>query len=112
MESENKFGPFLDLGLAATTPYPLNVHIESAQGVWLHCEGGKKLFDAISGVGVSNFGHGHPEISHALHQQIDRNLHTMVYGEFHHQSTVSAAERLTSMLPEALNAVYFVNSGR
>jgi len=111
MQPENKFGPFLDLGLAATTPYPLNVHIESAQGVWLTCEGGKKLFDAISGVGVSNFGHGHPDISDALHQQIDRNLHTMVYGEFHHKSTVSASERLTSMLPEALNAVYFVNSG-
>ena len=111
MESENKFGPFLNLGLAATTPYPLNVHIESAQGVWLTCEGGQKLFDAISGVGVSNFGHGHTDITDALHQQVDLNLHTMVYGEFHHKSTASAAERLTSMLPEALNAVYFVNSG-
>ena len=76
MQPENKFGSFLDHGLAATTPYPLNVHIESAQGVWLKREGGKKLFDAISGVGVSNFGHGHPDISAALHQQIDSNLTT------------------------------------
>ena len=111
MQLKDKFGPFLDLGLAATTPYPLDVKIESAQGVWLNCEGGKKLFDAISGIGVSNFGHGNPHISDALHKQIDKNLHTMVYGEFRHDSTIKAAELLTSILPESLNAVYFVNSG-
>ena len=80
MHPKNKFGPFLDLGLAATTPYPLDIKIESAQGVWLHCEGGSKLFDAISGIGVSNFGHGYPSIREAFHKQIDLNLHTMVYG--------------------------------
>ena len=111
MQPKDKFGPFLDLGLAATTPYPLDIKIESAQGVWLNCEGGSKLFDAISGIGVSNFGHGCPSIREALHKQIDLNLHTMVYGEFHHDSTIKAAELLTSFLPESLDAVYFVNSG-
>ena len=111
MQPKEKFGPFLDLGLAATTPYPLDIKIESAQGVWLNCKGGVKLFDAISGIGVSNFGHGRSEISEALHKQIDLNLHTMVYGEFHHDSTIKAAGLLTSFLPESLDAVYFVNSG-
>ena len=89
-----KFGPFLDLGLAATTPYPLDIKIESADGVWLKRLGGEKLFDAISGIGVSNFGHGNKDILKALHAQIDLNLHTMVYGEFSHDSTLMAGELL------------------
>lgn len=106
-----KFGPFLDIGLAATTPYPLDIKVESADGVWLQCDGGRKLFDAISGVGVSNFGHGNDAISKALHAQIDLNLHTMVYGEFIHASTLKAGKLLTSFLPKSLDTVYFVNSG-
>ena len=106
-----KFGPFLDLGLAATTPYPLDIKIESADGVWFKRLGGNKLFDAISGIGVSNFGHGNKDILKALHAQIDLNLHTMVYGEFRHDSTLMAGKLLTSFLPENLDTVYFVNSG-
>ena len=107
----NKFGPFLDVGLAATTPYPLNIKVESADGVWVTCQGGRKLFDAISGIGVSNFGHGNVDIVEALHTQIDLNLHTMVYGEFLQKSTLDAGKQLTSFLPENLDTVYFVNSG-
>ncbi len=107
----NKFGPFLDVGLAATTPYPLNIKVESADGVWVTCQGGRKLFDAISGIGVSNFGHGNVDIVEALHTQIDLNLHTMVYGEFLQKSTLEAGKLLTSFLPENLDTVYFVNSG-
>ena len=107
----NKFGPFLDVGLAATTPYPLNIKVESADGVWVTCQGGRKLFDAISGIGVSNFGHGNVDIVEALHTQIDLNLHTMVYGEFLQKSTLDAGKLLTSFLPENLDTVYFVNSG-
>jgi len=107
----NKFGPFLDLGLAATTPYPLDIKVKSAEGVWLNCEGRGRLFDAISGIGVSNFGHGSPTIKAALHDQIEKCLHTMVYGEFHNDSTLEAASLLTSFLPPSLDTVYFVNSG-
>lgn len=107
----NKFGPFLDVGLAATTPYPLNIKVESADGVWVTCQGGRRLFDAISGIGVSNFGHGNVDIVEALHTQIDLNLHTMVYGEFLQKSTLQAGKLLTSFLPENLDTVYFVNSG-
>jgi len=101
----------LDIGLAATTPYPLDIKIESAKGVWLICEGGGRLFDAISGIGVNNFGHANETIKSALHKQIDKNLHTMVYGEFRHDSTIEAAELLRAMLPHSLDTTYFVNSG-
>jgi len=111
MTDPNDYKPMLDIGLAATTPYPLDIKIESANGPWLNCENGHRLFDAISGIGVSNFGHGNETIKSALHKQIDKNLHTMVYGEFRHDSTIEAAELLRNLLPNSLDTTYFVNSG-
>ena len=102
---------FLDYGLADTTPHPLGLEIERASGVWIYTTDGRKVFDAISGIGVSNFGHSNPQITDLLHAQIDKNLHTMVYGEFISKSTVDAAKTLSSMLPKSLDSTYFTNSG-
>jgi acetylornithine/succinyldiaminopimelate/putrescine aminotransferase len=109
--SNNHIESLLELGLADTTPHPLNLTVERAEGVWIYTENSHKLFDAISGIGVSNFGHSNPVITSALHAQIDKNLHTMVYGEVVHQTTKDAALLLTSLLPSPLDTVYFVNSG-
>ena len=102
---------FLDYGLADTTPHPLGLEVESASGVWIYTTDGRKVFDAISGIGVSNFGHSNPQITDLLHDQIDKNLHTMVYGEFISKSTVDAANMLSSILPKSLDSTYFTNSG-
>lgn len=101
----------LRFGLADTTPHPLNIEVERAEGVWIYKKDGSRIFDAICGIGVSNFGHSHPEIKASLHKQIDHNLHTMVYGEFIHDSNIVASERLLELLPPSLDSVYFVNSG-
>ena len=102
---------FLDYGLADTTPHPLGLEVESASGVWIYTTDGRKVFDAIGGIGVSNFGHSNPQITDLLHAQIDKNLHTMVYGEFISKSTVDAANMLSSILPKSLDSTYFTNSG-
>ena len=107
----SKTKSFLDLGLADTTPHPLYIEVESASGVWINTKGGNRLFDAISGIGVSSFGHCNKEITDRLHAQVDSNLHTMVYGEFVTTSSVEAAFLLTSILPSTLNTTYFTNSG-
>lgn len=102
---------FLDIGLADTTPHPLILEIDSAEGVWLKTVDGRHIFDAISGVGVSSFGHGNKVITDLLHEQVDSCLHTMVYGEFINKRTAEAGDLLSSLLPEQLNTTYFVNSG-
>ena len=71
---------FLSRGLAMTTPHPLGERIVRAEGCWLETESGERLFDLVSGIGVSNLGHGHPAIREALHAQVDQHLHVMVYG--------------------------------
>jgi acetylornithine/succinyldiaminopimelate/putrescine aminotransferase len=97
--------------LAQTSLLPFGITIERAEGVFLYGPGGKKYFDMISGIGVSNIGHGNPKVIKAIKDQVDRHLHVMVYGEFNQAPPSALAEKLTSVLPSSLNSCYFVNSG-
>jgi acetylornithine/succinyldiaminopimelate/putrescine aminotransferase len=97
--------------LAQTTPYPYNISVESAKGVYLFSPDGKRYIDMISGIGVSSIGHGNPHVIKAIKDQVDKHLHVMVYGEFIQHSPNALAEKLTSLLPPSLNCCYFVNSG-
>jgi acetylornithine/succinyldiaminopimelate/putrescine aminotransferase len=47
----------------------------------------------------------------AVSAQARRHLHVMVYGEYVIEAQVRLAERLTQLLPPALDCVYFTNSG-
>ena len=103
---------FLSRGLAMTTPHPLGERIVRAEGCWLETDSGERLFDLVSGIGVSNLGHGHPAIREALHAQVDQHLHVMVYGEYAQSAQDRAAKVLLSSLEgTSLDSVYFVNSG-
>ena len=101
---------FLD-HMAPTSEFPLMLEIERSEGVYLYNTKGEKLMDLISGIGVSNLGHRHPAVLQAIQEQLDKYLHTMVYGEYVLAPQVELAELLTSHLPENLNAVFYVNSG-
>jgi len=97
--------------LAMTTPFPIGIEIAKAEGSWLYGPQGEKYLDFISGIAVSNLGHGHPRVKEAIHHQVDQHLHTMVYGEYIQSSPNRLAETLVAILPENLNCCYFVNSG-
>ncbi|MBX2966113.1 MAG: aspartate aminotransferase family protein [Cyclobacteriaceae bacterium] len=97
--------------LAQTTDTPYLITVEKAEGVYLYAPDGKRYIDMISGIGVSNIGHRHPKVVEAIKQQLDRHLHVMVYGEFIQHTPNALAQKLTSLLPAALNCCYFVNSG-
>jgi len=101
----------LDHHLAQTTMYPFALEIERAEGCWLFTSDGKKYLDLISGVGVSNVGHGHAHIREAIIQQVNTHLHVMVYGEYVQSAQNRAATALTATLPASLDTCYFVNSG-
>ncbi len=97
--------------LAQTSPSPLLLEIEKAEGVFLFDPDGNKYFDLISGVNVSSVGHAHPKVIQAIKDQADKYLHTMVYGELIQTPQVEFANLITSYLPDTLESVYFVNSG-
>ena len=108
MERSNRF---FDHHLAQTTPFPFDLEIESAEGIYLYDKSGKKYMDLISGVGVSSIGHGNRRVIDAITEQAEKHLHVMVYGEYHQSAQQEMAAKLTSLLPESLNCCYFVNSG-
>ncbi len=96
--------------LAQTSPAPLALEIERAEGCYLYDAAGKRYLDLIAGIGVSALGHRHPAVTAAVQAQLDRYWHTLVYGEFVLSPQVRLAEFLASRLP-GLDAVYLVNSG-
>ncbi|WP_342648118.1 aspartate aminotransferase family protein [Mucilaginibacter sp. CSA2-8R] len=96
---------------AQTTDFPLMLEFERAEGVYMYDVAGNANMDLISGIGVSNIGHNHPEVISAIKQQLDKYMHLMVYGEYVQTPQVRFAEKLTSLLPAQLQSVYFTNSG-
>ncbi len=97
--------------LGQTSPAPMMLEIEKAEGVFLYGPSGEKYLDMVSGVSVSNIGHRHPRVTEAIVKQTEKYLHLMVYGEIIQSPQVKYAGRLAEILPPTLNSTYFVNSG-
>jgi acetylornithine/succinyldiaminopimelate/putrescine aminotransferase len=106
--------------LAQTSDFPLALEIDIAEGVFMFDTAGKRYFDLISGIAVSNVGHRHPEVLEAIQSQLDKYLHLMVYGEFVQSPQVLLAEELVKSLAYPCahpspygspTSVYFTNSG-
>lgn len=97
--------------LALTSPYPLEIDVDRAEGVFIWDKRGKRYFDLISGIAVCNLGHRHPDIVKAIQEQTEKYLHVIPYGEFIQDPQVQLAEAMNSILPAGLDCSYFVNSG-
>ncbi|HQW40898.1 MAG TPA: aspartate aminotransferase family protein [Flavobacteriales bacterium] len=97
--------------LGQTSPHPLALDIVHAEDCYLTDRNGKRYLDLVAGLAVNNTGHRHPSVVAAIKDQCDRYLHVIPYGEFIQEPQVRYAERLTALLPDGLDSVYFVNSG-
>jgi acetylornithine/N-succinyldiaminopimelate aminotransferase len=97
--------------LAQTSDAPLGIEAVRAEGSCIWDAHGRRYIDLISGIGVSNVGHRHPAVCRAIHEQVDRYMHLMVYGEYIQYPQVQLATRLARLLPEPLDQVYLTNSG-
>ena len=97
--------------LAQTSDKPIGIEVASAKGVYLHDVHGKAFMDMIAGFSVCNIGHSHPAVIKAIQEQVEKYMHVIVYGEFVQAPQVQYAKHLTGLLPEALQSVYFTNSG-
>jgi ornithine--oxo-acid transaminase len=52
--------------------HPLPVVISSAEGAWVTDIDGRRYLDCLAGYSALNFGHRHPRLIAAAHQQLDR----------------------------------------
>lgn len=97
--------------VAQTSEMPLMLEIVGAEGMYMHTADGKKYLDLNSGISVSSLGHRHPKVIEAIKNQLDKHLHTMVYGEHIHNPQVQFAKLLSEQLDNELDSVYYLNSG-
>ncbi|HLO43686.1 MAG TPA: aspartate aminotransferase family protein [Leadbetterella sp.] len=104
--------------LAQTSDFPLALEFTYAEGSFLFDKNHKPYLDLISGISVSNVGHRHPKVVHAIKNQADKYLHQMVYGEYIQSPQVQLAQALMATLSNfetisgsKIDNVYFTNSG-
>ena len=84
--------------------------IVAAQDVWFTDDRGRRILDGHSGLWTSGLGHGHPEISEAVAEQI-QTLDFSPPFQFGHPKAFHLANRLRQLMPGNLDYVFFTNSG-
>ena len=94
-----------------TSPSPMLVEVARANGSFFYTPEGKRYFDLVAGVSVSNVGHANLAVVEAVQKQAADYMHVMVYGEMVERPQVEYARRITELLPENIDCLYFVNSG-
>jgi ornithine--oxo-acid transaminase len=57
---------------SAPNYHPLPVVVTEASGAWVTDVEGRRYLDCLAGYSALNFGHGHPELLAAAHEQLDR----------------------------------------
>lgn len=86
------------------------VTVEHGSGCYLHGTDGRRYLDFTAGIGVTSTGHCHPEVVAAAQTQVATLIHGQ-YTTVMHKPLLELTERLGTVLPEGLDALFFANSG-
>lgn len=84
--------------------------IVGAEDNWLVDADGRKVFDSLSGLWCCGAGHNRSEIRDAVSQQLGTLDYSPAF-QFGHPLAFKLAERITSLVPDPLNHVFFTDSG-
>jgi predicted acetylornithine/succinylornithine family transaminase len=97
--------------LCATSPRAKDIVVAESHNCTIYTADGREFLDMIAGIAVCNVGHCNPEVSAAIKEQVDKYLHTMVYGKFVVPPQVEVAELIAQITPAKLTTTFFTNSG-
>ena len=75
--------------------HPLPVVLDAGEGAWVTDVEGRRYLDCLAGYSALNFGHGHPQIVAAAHEQLDRL--TLTSRAFHHDQMGPFVEALARL---------------
>jgi adenosylmethionine-8-amino-7-oxononanoate aminotransferase len=97
--------PFTPL---AGSPQPLL--IQSAKGVYLQTNDGRKIIDAISSWWVNIHGHSNEFIANSIHEQA-KKLEHVIFAGFTHEPAIRLAQNLQTILPGNMSKIFFSDDG-
>jgi 4-aminobutyrate aminotransferase/(S)-3-amino-2-methylpropionate transaminase len=78
--------------------YGVPAFAESAKGALIQDVDGNTFIDFVGAIGVLNVGHCHPKVTQALHEQVDKFIHTG-FNVMMFESYIELAEKLASLAP-------------
>ncbi|MGA7687817.1 MAG: ornithine--oxo-acid transaminase [Jiangellales bacterium] len=87
--------------------HPLPVVLSTGEGAWVSDVEGRRYLDCLAGYSALNFGHGHPSVVAAAHEQIGRL--TLTSRAFHHDQMGPFVESLSRLAGKDM--VLPMNSG-
>ncbi len=87
------------------------MYVARAEGAVLEDVDGNRFLDFAGGIGCLNVGHRAPAVVSAIHEQVDRFMHTC-FQVSPYESYVALAEKLNQLTPGKFpKKTFFVNSG-
>jgi adenosylmethionine-8-amino-7-oxononanoate aminotransferase len=98
---------FTRMGSYADSEVPVIVR---GEGVYVFDQHGKRYLDGLSGLFVSQVGHGRREIGEAAARQAGELAYFPLWS-YAHPRAIELATRLADMAPGSLNRVFFTTSG-
>ncbi len=87
------------------------VIMEEGDGIYLKDITGKWYLDAVSSLWNVNIGHGREELAKAAAEQMKKMAFSSAFSSFSHEPAIRLAEKIASLTPEGLNAVFFTSGG-
>ena len=85
--------------------------LERGQGVWLYDTERRRYFDGNSSIWTNLHGHGHPVLTAAIREQLDRVAHVSFLGATHEPAVRLAAELVRLFPSGTLTRVFFSDDG-
>lgn len=85
--------------------------LERGEGVWLYDTEGRRYFDGNSSIWTNLHGHGHPVLTAAIREQLDRVAHVSFLGATHEPAIRLAAELVRLFPSGTLTRVFFSDDG-
>lgn len=84
--------------------------VSEAEGAYLTLDDGTKLIDAMSSWWCMLHGHRNPQITQAIHDQLDKLPHVM-FGGLTHDAAIDLGRALIDITPAAMQRIFYCDSG-
>ncbi|TRM10604.1 aspartate aminotransferase family protein [Lentibacillus cibarius] len=84
---------------------------EKGDGIYLTDTKGDTYIDAMASLWNVNIGHGRSELGEVAKEQMEKLAFSSAFSTFSHEPAILLAEKIASIAPGSLNAVFFTSGG-